>query len=177
MRQETVPLDVGLSALFDGLAGDPEMAIASAQTLAQEFPELAPDLCAHLVAALGRAGAHSAAAEFARAGEGSAGQAWTTTAFFEWGRADPTGALPALDAIADADRRHAAFQALVSGWAKQDPQRLLEAFPDFPPGWDQRFAVITGLRAWIQRDPEAAAAWVARTKLPFDPDWELVLAE
>ncbi|HYC71602.1 MAG TPA: hypothetical protein VEB66_10375 [Opitutaceae bacterium] len=177
LDQEAVPLDLALAALFDGLAARPPEAVALARALAGLYPELAPDLGSHVVAALGRAGAHEAAAGFAAAQDEPAAAGWTTTAYFEWGRADPHRALPALDGVANADRRHAAFQALVSGWAKTDPQGLLDAYPGFPPGWDQRFAVVTGLRALIQRDPDAAAAWIQRARLPFDPDWDLVLAD
>lgn len=177
LRQRDIPADLALAAVFDALAAQPDLAVEFALTFTQQHPERADDIGRYLIAALSRAGAYEHAAAFAASGEGNAAVDWITAAYFNWGRNDPQRALRTVEAMSSADLRQTAFQALVSGWAKTDPVRLLENYPAFPPGWDQRFAVVTGLRAWIELDPEAAAEWVKRARLPFDPDWELVLAD
>jgi hypothetical protein len=168
LAQTVLHHDLALSAVFQGAATEPGRALMLARQLSAQFPERAPDYGSYLVAGLGQAGAHEAAANFAAEGDPAVAVGWLTTAYATWGRRDPAQALAHLGNITDGKRQFAAFQAMVSGWAGTQPAQLVSMVPHMAPGFEQRFALVTGLRAWLEQDPAAAAEWISRAPPDLD---------
>lgn len=172
LAQSALHHDLALSTVIQGGANDPDRLTGLVGQLSARFPERAPDYGSYLIAALSRAHAHEQAAAFAATADAAIAPGWLTAAYSSWGRREPDRALMHLAQIPDGARRVAAFQAVISGWARTAPAELM-AVAERMSGPEQRFALLTGMHAWIERDPAAAAAWIA--KGPADIEWERIL--
>ena len=88
-----------------------------------------------------------------------------TAAYGYWAKQQPERAIYAALKLDDPAKQDAAFQAVVGGWARIDPKQLTATAIQFPEGHDRTLALTTGLRSWIEKDPAAAADWMAQHKL------------
>lgn len=171
-RQE-LPADLALAAVFRGAGMQPSVALELHGQLVAAQPSRAHDCGGYLIAGLSRAHAHEAAAAFALGADPHLATGWLTAAYTDWARQEPREAMDAVGRIADPDRQFTAFRAMVAGWSQADPAQLVATASNLSAGPERQFALLTGLRAWVEKDPDAAAEWVARA--PSDIDWDLVL--
>jgi hypothetical protein len=172
LAQSAIHHDLALSAVIQGGAIAPDRLAVFVRQLSERFPERAPDYGSYFIAALSQVAAHEKAADFAVGGDENVAVNWLTAAYSAWGVREPDRALEHLAKIPDASRRSAAFQAAVSGWARTAPAELV-ALAEYLSGPEQRFALLVGMHAWIERDPTAAAAWIA--KAPPHIEWERIM--
>jgi hypothetical protein len=150
-----------LASLFIGASERPDVIIAFARTLSREEPGQAKEIGACLIHALGKAGNHQSAAAFAAEGASDAYNDWLVSAYSRWGYENPETAVLNAIALTDPGKRTHAFRAAATGWARTDPQALLESAKTFPEGPEKTFSLTVGLREWVEQDAAAVARWVA----------------
>lgn len=139
----------------------PDDVVARAEQRAAAEPERAREFAYEAIAALHRAGHSADAAAFALHSSLGPRRDLVIAAYFEWAHRAPEAALTHAFTVADPDAREFAVQATLSGWARTDPAGLAQAAAAFPSGAEQSAALTKALRYWSQRDPDAAASWLA----------------
>ncbi|MGP1667326.1 MAG: hypothetical protein ACTS5I_15755 [Rhodanobacter sp.] len=153
-----------LVALFIGGSESPETIIAFARTISREEPGQAKDVGSYLIQALGRAGNHESAADYAAEGDGETHDDWLVSAYSRWGYQNPETAVLHAIGLADPQKRQHAFRAAATGWAQTDPQALLESARTFPDGPEKTFSMTVALREWAEQDAAAVARWVSNNQ-------------
>lgn len=156
-----IPVDPAFAVFFHGAVYQTDLAIALANEFSARFPERRPHIGSCLIAALGRIGEHQRAAEFALNTAEENDPLWAVAAFHHWGEHAPEDARVFISSL-QPSRRRTAFRAMVSGWARGDPAGLAHAAVDFEPTEEREFALITALRQWAARAPDAAADFMVK---------------
>lgn len=151
---------LALAAIVSGaVESDTDRAVTFVEKVSRTDPENADDYGRDLIAALGRIGEDSRAANWACGGE-APNIDWITGAFDHWAAGQPEPALLAASAIEDPTRRRAAVDAAIQGWARSDARSLAECAMKFPAGPERNLAVVTALRSWASAEPNQAADWM-----------------
>ena len=162
LTQDHLYQDAALAAVFHGARSQPDEAVRYARYLAQADPSRTGDVGHYLIHALGEADEHQRAATYAAAG-GAFAKEWLVPAYAQWARQDPPVAIAAAAQLRDEEQRRTASRAAIAGWAKVDPAALLRYAESLHPGSDRDRAIVAGLRALAAREPDAAAAWIAKS--------------
>lgn len=177
--QSFIARAVALAAVVNGAAeGDPAAAERYVAALVQAEPANAVEYGGFLLAALGDAGEHARAAEWASRSAAPQPE-WLSAAYGRWARDDAPAAWLAANALRDDYARHLAARAALNAWAKAQPNQLLHYAAQMADGPDKTFALTTALRAWSAREPEQAAAWILEHREAFAgvPRPELILED
>ncbi len=81
----------------------------------------------------------------------------------QWAARDPQATADWAKQIPDAELRERTFSAIALAWAESDPAAAATlAVKLIPLGRHQDDAVVGIVQRWVQKQPEQAAAWVAR---------------
>jgi hypothetical protein len=160
LAQDAATRDRLVAGMMDEAMQDRDAAEKFVRELSDRDPGRAATYGAHFIHALGRIGEHRRAAEFAATAADEWAVNWLTTAYHRWAQAEPADAFASAIAVEGPERRRAAWQAVIAGWAWSAPTQLAETAALFPPGPEKQLALIAALRAWADRDGAAAAAWM-----------------
>jgi len=81
----------------------------------------------------------------------------------QWAGSDPQGAVQWASQVPEAGTRERLLAAIATTWAASDPiAGATLAVKSLSPGRRQADAVVGIVQQWVQREPEAAAAWVVQ---------------
>jgi hypothetical protein len=149
-----------LEAALAGAVRQPQLALAIVRRLLADDPNDGAGCGPALVVALNNAGQFQTALDFLNEGPPDSRLDWTTATFRRWGESWPEDAVKALDAIADAQLRNSAFQAVMNGWAAGDPAGLAAYAVSLPPGENRTFALSQAMDNWSLQDPAGLGAWL-----------------
>lgn len=149
-----------MEAALAGAVRQPQLALAIVRRLLADDPDDGAGCGPALVVALNNAGQFQAALDFLNDGPPDSRADWTMATFRRWGESRPQDAVKALDAIADAQLRNTAFQAVMNGWAAGDPAGLAAYAVSLPQGENRTYALSQAMDNWSLQDPASLGAWL-----------------
>jgi hypothetical protein len=160
-----------VGAVLQGAAEHPAAAISLALRLCASDPEPAGDYGHAAIAALVDAGAFAEAARFGAEVGPEKYPFLLKSAYFEWARHDPAGALAAAAQIEDPVLAGQAKSQAITGWSWADAAGLAQHALELPPGAERSQALAESLPLWLERYPEEAAIWIQKNDSgpEFDP--------
>jgi hypothetical protein len=155
--------DEAWGAFFNGAVTQREDAIRYARQISSERPAQAEVVSQALISSLGQAGEYERAAQFAAENaESELAIKLLSSAYRQWSEQTPELATLSALTLKTPEARSFALQAAVPVWARTDPHGLAEKAKEFPAGPEKQLALTMALRAWTEKDFEAAAAWIMR---------------
>jgi hypothetical protein len=149
-----------MEAALAGAVRQPQLALAIVRRLLADDPDDGAGCGPALVVALNNAGQFQTVLDFLTDGPLDSRLDWTTATFRHWGESRPQDAVKALDAIADAQLRNSAFQAVMNGWAAGDPAGLAAYAVSLSQGENRTFALSQAMDNWSLQDPAGLGAWL-----------------
>ncbi|MFT3868008.1 MAG: hypothetical protein QM715_05870 [Nibricoccus sp.] len=149
-----------VSAVLAGAAAHPESAVKLALRLCAADPESAGDFGHAAVAALSENGNFESAARFGQSAGMEKYPFLLRSAFFQWARNQPNSALAAAQRIENPTTREQVVAETLAGWAWADAKALAEYARTLPASAIREKAFAEALPQWVERDPDAATAWI-----------------